>query len=156
MGEDGGLNYRGYDQIDKRPFNYDENQSGYNQGYQKGANGPSVGGRPPSGRRQPNNENAGGNQYQNMNFRKAFVPSFQSDASNLDQINDIVLGGNPKNSYSQSKQPMNSNSYESGNASGYKQNNQNKANNNRFDPDSHAVGNSNIPSYGGNKKGNYN
>jgi hypothetical protein len=25
MGEDGGLNYRGYDQIDKRPFNYDEN-----------------------------------------------------------------------------------------------------------------------------------
>ncbi len=51
---------------------------------------------------------------------------------------------------------MNSNSYESGNASGYKQNNQNKANNNRFDPDSHAVGNSNIPSYGGNKKGYYN
>lgn len=31
MGEDGsGFNHRGYDQIDKRPFNYDENQSGYN------------------------------------------------------------------------------------------------------------------------------
>lgn len=38
-----------------------------------------------------------------MNFRKAFVPSFQSDAQNLDQINDVVLGGNPKNGYSQSK-----------------------------------------------------
>lgn len=32
MHEDGGNvgGYRGYDQIDKRPFNYDENQSGYN------------------------------------------------------------------------------------------------------------------------------
>ena len=26
----GGGGFRGYDQIDKRPFNYDENQSGYN------------------------------------------------------------------------------------------------------------------------------
>jgi hypothetical protein len=32
MMDDGGNGggYRGYDQIDKRPFNYDENQSGYN------------------------------------------------------------------------------------------------------------------------------
>ena len=153
----GGSGFRGYDQIDKRPFNYDENQSGYNQGYSKGgANGPSMaGGRPPSGRRAPPNDNT--NQYQNMNFRKAFVPSFQSEAQNLDQINDVVLGGNPKNAYSQSNQQMNNN-YESGN-SGFKQNNQRGGNpgqnNNRFDPDSHAVGNSNIPAYGGNKKGNY-
>jgi hypothetical protein len=55
----GGGGFRGYDQIDKRPFNYDENQSGYNQGYSKaGANGPSMaGGRPPSGRRAPPNDN---------------------------------------------------------------------------------------------------
>jgi hypothetical protein len=85
---------------DKRPFNYEENGS-YNLNRQTGYGGMS--GRPPSGRRGPGGQTQPADNYNNQNFRRAFVPNFGNDPSSqtIEHVNDVVLGGNVTKSYQQ-------------------------------------------------------